>query len=114
MRYRYLLLAVVGAVCLSGQARQHEPESKAEQTAEVQYRDSTAYQLADVVVTGTRNAVDVRHLPMTVTVISRDALTAEHQTSLLPTVMQQVPSLFVTSRSMMGYGCSMAPTRWAA
>ena len=106
MRNRYLLLAVVGAVCLSAQARQHEPESKAEQTAEVQYRDSTAYQLADVVVTGTRNAVDVRHLPMTVTVISRDALTAEHQTSLLPTVMQQVPSLFVTSRSMMGYGVS--------
>lgn len=69
---------------------------------------STADSLAlqEVVVTGTRNAVDVRHLPMTVTVISREALTKQHQTSILPTVMQQVPGLFVTSRSMMGYGVS--------
>ena len=66
--------------------------------------DSLALQ--EVVVTGTRNAVDVRHLPMTVTVINRETLTEQHQTSILPTVMQQVPGLFVTSRSMMGYGVS--------
>lgn len=60
----------------------------------------------EVVVTGARNAVDVRHLPMTVTVIERETLTEQHQTSVLPTVMQQVPGLFVTSRSMMGYGVS--------
>lgn len=62
--------------------------------------------LQEVVVTGTRNAVDVRHLPMTVTVVDRALLTQQHQTSVLPTVMQQVPGLFVTSRSMMGYGVS--------
>ncbi len=66
--------------------------------------DSLALQ--EVVVTGTRNATDVRHLPMTVTVIGREKLTEQHQTSVLPTVMQQVPGLFVTSRSMMGYGVS--------
>jgi iron complex outermembrane receptor protein len=66
--------------------------------------DSLALQ--EVVVTGTRSATDVRHLPMTVTVIGRDMLTAEHQTSVLPTVMREVPGLFVTSRSMMGYGVS--------
>ena len=66
--------------------------------------DSLALQ--EVVVTGTRNATDVRHLPMTVTVIGHDMLTAEHQTSVLPTVMREVPGLFVTSRSMMGYGVS--------
>lgn len=71
---------------------------------QAQTADSLALQ--EVVVTGTRNAVDVRHLPMTVTVISREALTKQHQTSILPTVMQQVPGLFVTSRSMMGYGAS--------
>ena len=60
----------------------------------------------EVVVTGTRNAVDVRHLPMTVTVINREKLTEQHQASILPTVMQEVPGLFVTSRSMMGYGVS--------
>ena len=62
--------------------------------------------LNEVVVTGTRNATDVRHLPMTVSVIGRDQLTAEHQTSILPTLMQQVPGFFVTSRGMMGYGVS--------
>ena len=62
--------------------------------------------LEGVVVTGTRNATDIRHLPMTVTVIEREKLTEQHQTSILPTVMQQVPGLFVTSRSMMGYAVS--------
>ena len=72
--------------------------------AQAQTTDSLSLQ--EVVVTGTRNAVDVRHLPMTVTVINRETLTQQHQTSILPTVMQQVPGLFVTSRSMMGYGVS--------
>lgn len=62
--------------------------------------------LPEVVVTGTRSAVDVRHLPMTVTVIGRDKLKEQRQPSLLPTVMQQVPGLLLTSRSMMGYGVS--------
>jgi iron complex outermembrane receptor protein len=63
-------------------------------------------QLKEIVVTGTRNATDVRHLPMVVTVIDRDQLTADHQANVLPTVMREVPGLFVTSRSMMGYGVS--------
>ena len=62
--------------------------------------------LPEVVVTGTRSATDVRHLPMTVTVIDRKRLTEEHQPSVLPTVMKDVPGLFITSRSMMGYGVS--------
>lgn len=62
--------------------------------------------LQEVVVTGTRHATDVRHLPMTVTVIGREKLTEQNQLSVLPTVMKQVPGLMVTSRSMMGYGVS--------
>lgn len=62
--------------------------------------------LQDVVVTGTRNATDVRFLPQTVTVIGREKLSEQYQTSILPTVMQQVPGLFITSRSMLGYGIS--------
>ncbi len=60
--------------------------------------------LTEIVVTGTRNAVDVRHIPMTVTVIERETLTKQYRPSVLPTVMQQVPGFFLTSRSMMGYG----------
>ena len=77
-------------------------------TSEQMFADNIADSLAleDIVVTGTRNATDVRHLPMTVTVVDRATLTAEHQPSVLPTVMREVPGLFVTSRSMMGYGVS--------
>lgn len=63
-------------------------------------------QLHEVVVTGTRYATDVRHLPMTLTVVGRDRLTSQNQPSVLPTLMQQVPGLVVTSRGMMGYGVS--------
>ena len=70
------------------------------------FAQTDSLSLQEVVVTGTRNATDVRHLPYTVNVISRETLTEQQQTSVLPTVMQQVPGLFVTSRSMMGYGIS--------
>jgi iron complex outermembrane receptor protein len=62
--------------------------------------------LDNVVVTGTRNAADVRHLPLTVNVIGRDKLTENHHTAVLPTLMQQVPGLMLTSRAMLGYGVS--------
>lgn len=62
--------------------------------------------LNEIVVTGARSLTDVRHLPMTVTVVGRETLTAHHQQNVLPTVMQQVPGLFLTSRSVMGYGVS--------
>lgn len=62
--------------------------------------------LQEVVVTGTRNAIDVRHLPMTVNILGREKLVEQHQTYVLPTVLQQVPGVFITSRSMMGYGVS--------
>ena len=62
--------------------------------------------LHEIVVTGARDSADVRHLPMTVSVIGRERLTEQHLPNILPTVMQQVPGLFVTSRAMMGYGVS--------
>ena len=62
--------------------------------------------LKEVVVTGTRDKVDIRHLPLTVTVIDRAELSEQNQPNVLPTVMQYVPGVFVTSRSMMGYGVS--------
>ena len=70
------------------------------------YAQTDSLSILEVVVTGTRNATDVRHLPYTVNVISRETLTEQQQTNVLPTVMQQVPGLMVTSRSMMGYGVS--------
>ena len=71
-----------------------------------QLADTTAVALDNVVVTGTRNATDVRHLPMTISVVGREKLTENQRINVLPTLSEQVPGLFVTSRSMMGYGVS--------
>ena len=68
--------------------------------------DTTAIALENVVVTGTRTATDVRHLPMTVNVINREKLTENFRPNMLPTLTEQVPSLFTTARGMMGYGVS--------
>lgn len=59
-----------------------------------------------VVVTGTRTVTDVRHLPFTVDVIGRPQLTENKRVNILPTLMEQVPGLMLTSRGMMGYGVS--------
>lgn len=62
--------------------------------------------LEEVVVTGTRYETDVRHLPMTVSVVERQKIEQRHEPSLLPLLTEQVPGLFVTSRGVMGYGVS--------
>lgn len=68
--------------------------------------DSTALTIDEVVVTGTRNVTDIRHLPMTISVIGRDILTGKQRANVLPTLSEQVPGLFVTERSMAGYAVS--------
>ena len=70
--------------------------------------DSTnvPHTLDEIVVTGTRTPADLSAVPSTVSVLTRDELTAKHRTSLMPTLMEEVPGLMVTSRGMMGYGVS--------
>lgn len=62
--------------------------------------------LEDVVVTGTRDSTVLSHLPMSVTVVGHDKLTENNRQNVLPTLMEQVPGLMVTSRGVMGYGVS--------
>ena len=64
------------------------------------------YRIDEVVVTGTRSETDIRHLPMTVSVVGRKQIEDSYQPSLLPTLVQQVPGLFITGRGVMGYGVS--------
>lgn len=68
--------------------------------------DSAAIQIDDVVVTGTRHHTDIRHLPMTISIVGQERLTENYQSNVLPTLTQQVPGLFVTSRGLLGYGVS--------
>ena len=42
------------------------------------------HQIGEVVVTGTRNRTDIRHLPMTVSVVGRGTIERTMQPSLLP------------------------------
>jgi hypothetical protein len=64
------------------------------------------HEMPDVVVTGTRNCTDVRHLSQTVSVVGRDVIERSQQPSLLPVLTEQVPGLFTNSRGVMGFGVS--------
>ena len=92
------VLLALGVVPFAGQAQE---------TGNVQ--DSLSrknYTLEEVVVTGTRNETDVRHLSQTVSVLNRSKIEQTMQPSLLPVLTEQVPGLFTTSRGVMGYGVS--------
>jgi outer membrane cobalamin receptor len=62
--------------------------------------------LDNVVVTGSRSQVDVRHLPFTVTPISRQQIEYRYTPLLLTVMNELVPGYFSTSRGIMGYGVS--------
>ena len=89
------LFIIVASLC--GLSLQAETQSEG-------IKDTT--QMSEVVVTGSRSATDIRHLPMTVNTLSRERLLANERTSVLPTVMEEVPGVVVTSRGVMGYGVS--------
>ena len=74
------------------------------QTSKDSTKVARSYAINEVVVTGTRSETDVRHLPMTVSVVGRPQLEASQQTSVLPVLNLQVPGFFSTSRGVMGYG----------
>ncbi len=96
-RFTSVLLAL-GVFSFAGQAQE---------TGNVQ--DSLlrkTYALDEVVVTGTRNETDVRHLSQTVSILNRNKIEQTMQPSLLPVLTEQVPGLFTTSRGVMGYGVS--------
>lgn len=59
-----------------------------------------------LVVTGTSQMTGLRHVPMSYTLLDREDLVASERQNVLPTLMEQVPNLMVTSRGMMGYGVS--------
>lgn len=93
---KYILACFAG--CLMG------VEILQAQTGTDSARVAGNYAIDEVVVTGTRSETDVRHLPMTVSVVRRPRLEESRQVSVLPVLNAQVPGFFSTSRGMMGYG----------
>ena len=102
MRTRFLLLFSMMAGIISAQIDNTDNNS----ILALAGNPADPIHINEVVVTGTRNETDVRHLPLTVSVIDREEIEQSMQPSVLPVITQQVPGLFVTSRGIMGYGVS--------
>lgn len=68
--------------------------------------DSMAVNLEEVVVTGSNQAVSRNLTPYTVSVVTRRQLDAVGPTQVLSAISGRVPSLFVTQRSIFGFGVS--------
>ena len=60
--------------------------------------------LDDVIVTGSMPKVNLRNLPMSISVVSENEIEARKDNSLLPLLNEEVPGLFITQRGVMGYG----------
>ena len=60
--------------------------------------------MREVIIDERHTTAEVRNLPQTVTHLSSETLTAEHQPSVMPTLNRLVPGLFIPARGMMGYG----------
>ena len=97
IRRHYISIALIVLVVQTGMAQEQKQDTL--DTGKV-------YEIGEVVVTGTRNETDVRHLSQTVSVVNRSKIDQALQPSLLPVLTEQIPGLFVTSRGVMGYGVS--------
>lgn len=93
MKRILLTLAALSAAVLA-QAFPVQPESEQHDT------------LTSAVVTGTRVAMDRDRLPAPVSVVGRQTIEQSDESALMPSLMEQVPGLFVTSRGVTGYGVS--------
>lgn len=62
--------------------------------------------IKEIVITGKRIAYDSRISPTTISVINQKDIERANRHSLLPTLTEQVPGLFITSRGNMGFGVS--------
>ncbi len=69
--------------------------------------DTTIFDSIDeVVVTGTNDAISRNLLPYTVSTVGSSKIQATGQTQLLSALSGQVPSLFISQRSIFGFGIS--------
>lgn len=67
---------------------------------------SDTLNINEVVITGTKTAVNRNNVPVTVTVVSQAKIESSAESALLPVLSEQVPGLFVTERGITGFGVS--------
>ena len=76
------------------------------QAAPAQPEKETIDTLRSAVVTGTRVAMERDRIPAPVSVVGRARIATSDESALMPSLMEEVPGLFVTSRGVTGYGVS--------
>jgi iron complex outermembrane receptor protein len=67
---------------------------------------NNAHILNEVVVTGSRVPIQRDIIPVPISVVNRSTIERSEETNLLPVLTKRVPSLFITSRGIAGYGVS--------
>ena len=60
--------------------------------------------LEEVIVTGTLPKVNLRNVPMSISIVTERQIQNRLEPSLLPLLTEEVPGLFITQRGVMGYG----------
>lgn len=60
--------------------------------------------LDEIIVTGSMPKVNLKNVPMSISVVSGRQIENRLQPSLLPLLTEEVPGLFITQRGVMGYG----------
>lgn len=94
MRNRYIIISFMTmAVSAPAAAAGAEPAD-------------TIHRLDEVVVTGTNSAVSKNQLPYSVSVVGKERLESAGHTQVLSVISGMVPSLFVSERSIFGFGVS--------
>lgn len=80
----------------------HHIEAKGNKTQQI----NDSIRLEEVVVTGTIPSVNLKNVPMSITIVEQQQIKNRIEPSLLPLLTEQVPGLFITQRGVMGYGVS--------
>lgn len=60
--------------------------------------------LEEVIVTGMLPKVNLRNVPMSISIVGERQIQNRLEPSLLPLLTEEVPGLFITQRGVMGYG----------
>ena len=83
------------------------PDGYAAESMTADIADTTIFDTLDeVVVTGSNNAVSRNLLPYTVSTVNSSKIAATGRTQLLSAISGQVPGLFISQRSIFGFGIS--------
>lgn len=73
-------------------------------SAETQTDTTTIYHLDPIVVTGSKVEITRKNVPLTVSVISEEDIQHSGESALLPILSDRIPGMFVTERSVTGFG----------